>query len=79
MSDSLEQTFEELRQKLGTVSDRLSPTHADPFYTFVFPPAQALELARRLRRWRGQRREAYPTTSCSTRPSARVSGRFCWS
>jgi Domain of unknown function (DUF1788) len=54
MSDALEQTFEELRQKLGTVADRLTPTHADPFYTFVFPPARALELARRLRRWCGQ-------------------------
>ncbi|MDI3291590.1 BREX protein BrxB domain-containing protein [Polyangium sp. 15x6] len=54
MSDLLEQTFEELRQMLGSPADRLTPTHADPFFTFVFPPNQVLDLARRVRRWSNQ-------------------------
>jgi Domain of unknown function (DUF1788) len=51
LTDALDRAFQELRSQLGP-RDRLTPTHADPFFTFVHDPAETLELHRRLRRWR---------------------------
>lgn len=56
MTDSLDSTFKKLRENLGP-QDRLSATHADPFFTFVHAPGQTLELHRRLPRWRTILRE----------------------
>jgi len=51
LTDALESTFEDLKRSLQS-ADRLAATHADPFFTFVHPPGETLELHRRLRRWR---------------------------
>lgn len=51
MTDALDSTFQQLRTGLGT-EDRLTPTHADPFFTFVHETAETLDLHRRLQRWR---------------------------
>ncbi len=51
MSDALDQAFGELRAQLGR-TDRLTPTHADPFFYLVHDPAATVELHRRLPRWR---------------------------
>lgn len=66
MTDALEATFDELRRGLVR-DDRLAPTHADPFFTFVHDPATTLELHRRLPRWRGiLRRDGFSTVDiCS--------------
>lgn len=52
MRDALEVAFTELRGKLGN-PERLTATHADPFYNLVHEPSQTMELHRRLGRWTG--------------------------
>lgn len=48
---SLDSTFADLRRLLKE-RDRLSPTHSDPFFYFVHPPEDALEVKRKLPHWR---------------------------
>jgi hypothetical protein len=50
VADDLDTAFEELRGRLGD-TNRLAPTHSDPFFNFVHDPAATMELHRRLPRW----------------------------
>lgn len=50
MADQLQETFEELRERIGT-SDRLSPMRSDPFFNFIHTPGETMEVHRRLPRW----------------------------
>lgn len=46
----LEDSFEELRQRLGD-PDALNPAHADPLFYFVYRPSQILTVRRLLPGW----------------------------
>jgi hypothetical protein len=51
LTDALDDTFKALREALAD-SQRLTPTHADPFFNFVHAPRETRALHQRLPRWR---------------------------
>jgi hypothetical protein len=57
LSSDLDSTFSQLEAHL-LERGGLSASHTDPFFYFVFPPAQALEVRRRLVPWSARLRNA---------------------
>jgi hypothetical protein len=55
--DSLDQTFNELIQKIRD-PDALNPAKSDPIFYFSYPPEQMLDLKKRLPRWMSKIRDA---------------------
>lgn len=67
MTDALDRTFARLQAELGA-SDRLTATHADPFFNFVHDPQATLEVHKRLPRWRAAlEQDGWRTEVCSLR------------
>jgi hypothetical protein len=69
--DALDTAFSELSDRLGS-ENRLTPTHADPFFNFVHDPRDTFEVHRRLPRWRASlEKEGWLVTTQSLRE-------LCW-